>query len=100
VSGGAWDVAQSAVISPFKTNRNALGFTPLEEQLPVFFRVDARFYWRRYFSDRRNSTLGFELQNATLRQNVAYRYLEIVNRQVETKYQLGLIPNISWRMEF
>ena len=73
------------------------GFT---EKLPDYLRVDLRAYWKWNLGNRRNSTFGLDLQNITLRQNVAYYYWDPHTQAVETKYQLGLIPNISWRLEF
>jgi hypothetical protein len=70
------------------------------QQLPAFFRTDARVYWRRHTGNRRNSTLALEIQNVTANQNVAYFYYDPFLKQVETKYQLGLLPNLSWRLEF
>lgn len=65
-----------------------------------YFRLDLRVYWKRSFSDRRNSTFAMDFQNATMQENVAYQYFDPFTKKVETKYQLGLIPNISWRLEF
>lgn len=65
-----------------------------------YFRIDLRAYWQRSLGDRRNSTFAMDLQNVTMQKNVAYHYYDPFTKQVETKYQLGLIPNISWRLEF
>ena len=70
------------------------------EQLPDYFRIDIRAYWKRNLGDRRNSTFAIDLQNVTMQKNQAYQYYEPFTNTVETKYQLGLIPNISWRLEF
>lgn len=70
------------------------------EQLPGYFRVDLRVYWKRSFGNRRNSTFAMDFQNATMQKNIAYYYYDPFTNQVETKEQLGLIPNISWRLEF
>jgi hypothetical protein len=70
------------------------------QRLPAFFRTDVRVYWRRHTGNRRNSTLALEIQNVTARQNIAYFYYDPFLEQVETKYQLGLLPNLSWRLEF
>ncbi len=69
-------------------------------QFPDYFRIDLRAYWKRSLGDRRNSTFAMDLQNVTLQQNVAYQFYDPFTQKVETKYQLGLIPNISWRLEF
>lgn len=65
-----------------------------------YFRLDLRVYWKRSLSDRRNSIFAMDFQNATMQENIAYQYYDPFTKKVETKYQLGLIPNISWRLEF
>lgn len=69
-------------------------------RLPDFVRLDLRIYWRRHWGKRRNSLLAFDLQNATLRSNVAYYYFDPLLGRVATKAQLSLVPNISWRLEW
>jgi|GEM_PF-156706 len=69
-------------------------------QQPDYFRFDLRVYWKRGFAGRRNSTFAMDFQNVTMQKNVAYHYYDPFTQQVETKYQLGLIPNLSWRLEF
>lgn len=70
------------------------------ERQPGFVRIDLRVYWRRNIGARRNSTFAMDFQNASIRKNTAYRYFDPFTGQVETKEQLGLVPNISWRLEF
>ncbi len=70
------------------------------EQLPAYVRLDLRVYWKRSLGNRRNSTFAMDFQNATMQKNVAYRFYDPFTDKVETKEQLGLIPNISWRLEF
>jgi Carboxypeptidase regulatory-like domain len=65
-----------------------------------YSRLDARFYWKRSIADRRNMTFAFEIQNLLNKQNLAFYYFDNFTKKVEPKYQLGLIPNISWRLEF
>jgi Carboxypeptidase regulatory-like domain len=91
VDEAASRVAQTTVFD----TRN--GFS---EQTPDFFRLDLRIYWKRSLGNRRNATFAMDLQNATMQQNTAYRYYDPFTKQVETKKQLGFIPNISWRIEF
>lgn len=69
-------------------------------QNPDYFRVDARVYWRRSLGDRRNSTFALDLLNLTGQQNLAYHYYDPFTGNIENKYQLGTIPNLSWRVEF
>lgn len=73
------------------------GYAPARRD---YFRLDLRVYWKRSFDNRRNSTFAMDFQNATMQENIAYQYWDPYTQQVETKYQLGLIPNLSWRLEF
>lgn len=84
----------------------AAGYTVFDERNGYsiarrdYVRLDLRVYWKRSFDNRRNSTFAMDFQNATMQENVAYQYWDPYTQQVETKYQLGLIPNLSWRLEF
>ena len=64
-----------------------------------YFRLDGRVYWKRSIGAKRNSTLAVEFQNLTARKNTAYNYYDPLTKVVTTKYQLGMIPNLSWRIE-
>ena len=72
---------------------------PYSSQYPTFYRLDLRVYLKR----ERNAHTGMwslDLLNATNAQNVSYQYFDVRKREVVTKYQLGLIPNVSYRIEF
>ena len=43
---------------------------------------------------------SLDLQNVTNAQNPAFRYFDSRKGEVITKYQLGIIPNLSYRIEF
>lgn len=72
---------------------------PMAEQLPMFYRIDVRVYLKR---ERKGHTgmWAIDLQNLTNAENVAFRYFDVRKDEVVTKYQLGLIPNLSYRIEF
>jgi len=70
------------------------------KQYPDYFRIDLRVYWRKNLGNRRNSTFALDLQNLTNKQNLAYHFYDPYTRKIENKYQLGTIPNFSWRLEF
>ena len=69
------------------------------EKLPDYFKVDARLSLRKD-TPRYSSVWSIDLQNATNRRNVAYQYYDAVQGQVLTQYQLGLIPILTYRVEF
>ena len=68
-------------------------------QLSAYYRIDLRVYLRK---DRKGRTglWSVDLQNVTGAQNAAFRYFDTRKGEVLTKYQLGLIPNLSYRIEF
>jgi len=72
---------------------------PYSAQYNTFYRVDLRIYLKR---ERKGHTgmWSLDLLNATNAKNEAYRYFDNRKGEVVTKYQLGLIPNLSYRIEF
>ena len=64
-----------------------------------YFRTDLRFYYKRNKA-RYSSTLALDIQNATNAQNEAFSYYDTLQQQIVIKNQLGLIPLLSWRLEF
>ena len=69
------------------------------------FKIDARFYWQKSTRNREGSilkthTIAFDIQNLTNQKNVGFRYYDTIQGQVATKYQLGLIPLLTWKVEF
>lgn len=70
-----------------------------QEQLPGFFRVDLRWYVKRN-KPGKVSTFSIDIQNVTNGQNVAFSYYDVLQGTLVEKYQLGIIPLLSWRLEF
>ncbi len=68
-------------------------------QLPDYLRLDLRFYLK-WNKTGRNSLLSLDIQNATNRKNVAYEYYDSLQQRFLRKRQLGLIPVLSYRIEF
>ena len=97
--GGFWegpiDLAQS--VYQYRTVFNeSLAFT---KQLPDFFKMDFRIYYKR-IKTKYTSILGLDILNMTNQQNIAYHYFDLKKNEIATKYHLGLIPNLSYRIEF
>lgn len=69
------------------------------EQLGTVYRIDLRVYLKK---DRKGRTgmWSLDLQNVTNARNPAFRYYDSRKGEVVTKYQLGIIPNLSYRIEF
>ncbi|MEM1217109.1 MAG: hypothetical protein AAGJ82_15550, partial [Bacteroidota bacterium] len=72
------------------------GFT---ERLPNYFRTDFRLYFQRNRAGW-NSLLALDIQNVTNQQNAAYRYYDRLLDTITTRYQLELIPVLSYKIEF
>ena len=72
---------------------------PFTRKLPDYFKVDMRLSLRKD-TPRYSSVWSLDLQNATNRQNVAYQYYDTVQGETIVKYQLGLIPILTYRIEF
>ena len=70
------------------------------QEAGAYARLDVRMYWKKSSANRKNTTFSIDLQNVTNQQNLSYRFYDAYTGRVEDKYQLGLIPNISWRREF
>ncbi len=67
-------------------------------QFPDYFKLDMRLYWKRNKA-KHNSMFALDIQNATNAQNIAFEYYDVVQEKIVTKYQLGIIPILSWRIE-
>jgi hypothetical protein len=66
---------------------------------PNYFRTDLRVSWRKN-KPGYTRTLSIDVQNLTGQLNVAYQYYDTYLKQVTTKYQLGIIPVIAYRVDF
>lgn len=72
---------------------------PFSNKLADYFRIDVRVSFRK---DKPGYTRTFaiDLLNVLGHQNEAYHYYDLTQRKVVTKYQLGLIPIIVYRIDF
>ncbi|MBL7873458.1 MAG: TonB-dependent receptor [Cyclobacteriaceae bacterium] len=66
---------------------------------PNYFRTDLRVSWRKN-KPGYTRTWSIDIQNLTGQSNVAYQYYDTFLKQVTTKYQLGIIPVIAYRVDF
>lgn len=97
--GGFWETPIDEVNSSL-AKTTVLDFTrAYSVKQPDIFKIDSRFYFRRN-RKKSSSTLAIDLQNMTNSQNLAFRYYDTFQERILDKNQLGLIPNLSWRIEF
>jgi hypothetical protein len=92
--------------SPINFDNSKLnGFTTFDDasayslKLPDYYRIDLRLSWKK---NRPHSTrtLSLDIQNLSNHQNVAFRYYDTWLNKVVTKYQLGVIPVLGYRVDF
>ena len=88
--GQRYSPAQSGVLAVVE---------PYSAQYDPTYRLDLRIYLKRERQGR-TGMWSLDLLNATNAQNVAYRYNDRRKGEEVTVYQLGLIPNLSYRIEF
>ncbi|MFK7806786.1 MAG: carboxypeptidase regulatory-like domain-containing protein [Saprospiraceae bacterium] len=77
-------------------------FTPNNSfalQQDDYFKIDFRIYLKNNKA-KYNSTLALDLQNVTNRKNDGFYYYDHQQGRVRAQPQLGLIPNLSYRIEF
>lgn len=66
---------------------------------PDMFRLDFRIYRRKFYQNV-NTLLALDIQNLTNQQNFSYSYFDTVMNKVNIQYQLGVLPNLSYTIEF
>ncbi|MCW5912161.1 MAG: TonB-dependent receptor [Cyclobacteriaceae bacterium] len=81
-----------------------VGTTIYQEQsgylrLPDYFRTDLRVSWRKN-KPGYTRTLSIDIQNVTNRQNTAFTCFDSFLQRENTKYQLGIIPVLAYRVDF
>lgn len=64
-----------------------------------YFRVDLRIYYQNN-SPKSTGRISFDIQNLLNTQNTAFSYYDFRQGVTVQKYQLGLIPMLSYRIKF
>ncbi|MEL6254936.1 MAG: TonB-dependent receptor, partial [Bacteroidota bacterium] len=73
--------------------------SPFSERFPDFFRTDLRLIFKRNKAGF-TRTFALDVLNLTNRSNVAFRRYDLVSNSVVDKTSFGLLPLLSYRMEF
>lgn len=69
------------------------------ERFPTYFRADLQFSLRKNVK-RRTSEWRLDIQNLTNRENIVFNYYSFSTQQIVQEGQFGLIPILSYRIEF
>jgi hypothetical protein len=72
---------------------------PYSEKMKDYFRLDLRLSFRKN-KPRYTRTFAVDVQNLTNQQNEASRYYDFTQRKVVTRFQLGIIPVLVYRIDF
>jgi hypothetical protein len=69
------------------------------EKMPAYFRPDIGISLKRNYK-KLTATLSLDIQNVINRQNVAGKYYDIAAKQQKYYYTAGIIPILSYRLQF
>jgi hypothetical protein len=72
---------------------------PYSERLKDYFRIDLRVSFRKD-KPRYTRTFAIDIQNLSSNENEAYHYYDDTEEKIVTKYQLGIIPVLVYRIDF
>lgn len=92
-------------VTPFDTAAINAGTPELdyarsyETQLPVFYRLDLRLSLKRDYK-RITSTVSLDIQNVLNRKNVGGHYFDTKEGVIKYWYSTGLLPFLSYRINF
>jgi|GEM_PF-1920516 len=91
--GGGWFRYS---VSPENTGYS---YTSNLQRLGNYLRFDLRLVWTR-FKLNRTTSFALDFQNVANNHNVANKYFDTYTNKLETQYQLGLIPILTYRVEW
>ena len=97
--GGFRDKPIDAEYSAYLKQTIYLAQSAYTVKMKDYFRPDLRIYWKKSRSHY-DRTLAIDLQNVSGTKNEAYRYFDTRQKRVVVQHQLGLIPVLSYRVEF
>lgn len=89
-----FDDASVALGNPVEDNTRSF-----EKSMPAYYRLDVRLSLKRDFK-KVTSTVSIDLQNALNRQNVGGQYYDENKGEVAYWYQPGILPILSYRLNF
>jgi hypothetical protein len=93
---------REGVVNPETSEQNGstLYTTPFfDNKLPDYFRIDLRLSFRKN-KPGYTRTFAIDIQNFTNQKNEGYHYYDLTQQKVVTKYQLGIIPVLVYRIDF
>lgn len=90
-------VSVNASTEAFETTNDYSNGYPF--RLDHYFRTDLRISSRKD-KGKYTRTIALDIQNVFNSQNAAYQYYDFTQQKVDTQFQLGIIPVLSYRVDF
>lgn len=90
-------VSESASQSSTETVYDELD--PFSQKLNDYVRLDLRLSFRKN-KPGYTRTFAIDIQNLLNQENEAYRYYDFTQQRIVTKFQLGIIPVLVYRIDF
>ena len=97
--GGLWEGPINLAASQAQLTTIYEASSAFTEQLPDFFKIDFRVHYKRV-KKKYTSILGLDILNVSNRENIAYYFYNPIDQSVMTKNHLGVIPILSYRIEY
>jgi len=84
-----------------KLNNTTIYYTDqaFSQQAPAYFRPDVKFSLTKN-KGRTKRILSLDIQNVSNQQNILMPYYDKRKGDIVTTYQFGILPNISYRIQF
>lgn len=97
--GGYRDTPIDALASAAQRRTVYAESEAFSQKMLDYYRLDLRVSFKRN-KKKVTRVFAIDIQNATNRQNVAFQYYDFLKSEIVNKYQLGIIPLLSYRLEF
>lgn len=97
--GGFWQTPIDREASRIQGEAVYLDREAFTIKLQDYYRLDLGCYFKMYKKNY-TRTLLIAIQNVTNHKNIAYQYFDLEQNDIINHYQLGIIPSISYRVEF
>lgn len=98
-SGGLRESQIDLAASKLNNKQEVVPGKYFTEKAPAYFRADASIYYK-VNNRRATHSVTLEVQNLTNHENYYYSYYDRDDQTIKRVKQLGILPNISYRIDF
>jgi len=97
--GGLYSADIDELLSESNMRTEYISGTFGNVRIKDYYRLDVRLYFRKDKA-KHSSTISLDIQNLTSNENDWFSYYDLLFHEVRTDTQLGIIPILSWRLDF